>query len=91
MSNFLHRSVEQRTQADRVQDYPYAPSFTQAGLLGAVKASTLFTDAEKTAIFSGNAKNLFGDKIKCTFLLFMLFLFSLLKPHRLFKKYLSLA
>ncbi|EDR03315.1 uncharacterized protein LACBIDRAFT_295281 [Laccaria bicolor S238N-H82] len=45
-------------------DYPYAPSFTQPGSLAAVKASTLFTDAEKTAIFSGNAQNLFGNKIK---------------------------
>ncbi|KAJ2933700.1 hypothetical protein H1R20_g3361, partial [Candolleomyces eurysporus] len=44
-------------------DFPYAPIFTQAGSLAAVKASTLFTAAEKTAIFKGNAANLFGSKL----------------------------
>ncbi|KAH6902444.1 hypothetical protein BKA70DRAFT_1229091 [Coprinopsis sp. MPI-PUGE-AT-0042] len=45
-------------------DLPYAPSFTQAGSLAAVKASTLFTAQEKTAIFRTNAQTLFGNKIQ---------------------------
>ncbi|KAJ2919817.1 hypothetical protein MD484_g579, partial [Candolleomyces efflorescens] len=44
-------------------DFPYAPIFTQAGSLAAVKASTLFSAAEKTAIFKTNAQNLFGNKL----------------------------
>ena len=46
-----------------IQDFPYAPIFTQAGSLAAVKASTLFSAAEKTAIFKTNAQNLFGNKL----------------------------
>ncbi|TFK36383.1 hypothetical protein BDQ12DRAFT_686809 [Crucibulum laeve] len=45
-------------------DYPYAPAFTQAGSLNAVKNSALFTAVEKTAIFRSNAVTLFGNKIK---------------------------
>ncbi|KAF9014208.1 hypothetical protein BDQ17DRAFT_1342277 [Cyathus striatus] len=45
-------------------DYPYAPSYTQPGSLAAVKASTLFTSDEKSAIFRSNAVTLFGSKIK---------------------------
>ncbi|KAH6912814.1 hypothetical protein BKA70DRAFT_1265086 [Coprinopsis sp. MPI-PUGE-AT-0042] len=45
-------------------DLPYAPSFTQAGSLAAVKSSLLFTLAEKTGIFRSNAQRLFGNKIR---------------------------
>ncbi|KAG6888369.1 hypothetical protein C0992_008671 [Termitomyces sp. T32_za158] len=46
-------------------DSPYAPSFTQAASLAAVKGSTLFTDDQKTALFTANPKALFGSKISC--------------------------
>ncbi|KAG5736056.1 2-amino-3-carboxymuconate-6-semialdehyde decarboxylase [Termitomyces sp. T112] len=44
-------------------DYPYAPSFTQAASLAAVKSSTLITDDQKTALFTTNPQALFGSKI----------------------------
>ncbi|KJA26744.1 hypothetical protein HYPSUDRAFT_35893 [Hypholoma sublateritium FD-334 SS-4] len=44
-------------------DFPYAPLAPQAGSLAAVKASPLFTADEKTAIFSGNVRTLFGSII----------------------------
>ncbi|KAF5336606.1 hypothetical protein D9611_006457 [Ephemerocybe angulata] len=44
-------------------DFPYAPIFTQAGSLAAVKNSPLFTDTEKTAIFKTNAQNLFQNQL----------------------------
>lgn len=48
-----------------LKDFPYAPSFTQAASLAAVKGSTLFTSAEKAALFQSNAESLFGNKINC--------------------------
>jgi len=44
-------------------DYPYAPLFTQAGSLAAIQNCPLLTAADKTAIFSSNAVNLFGSKL----------------------------
>ncbi|KAF5369173.1 hypothetical protein D9615_009958 [Tricholomella constricta] len=44
-------------------DFPYAPSFTQAGSLAAVQNSPLLTAAEKTALFTTNPRTLFGSKI----------------------------
>ncbi|KAF8646953.1 hypothetical protein AX16_007044 [Volvariella volvacea WC 439] len=44
-------------------DFPYAPSFTQAGSLAAVQNSPLLTSAEKSALFSSNPQNLFAGKI----------------------------
>ncbi|KAF9462714.1 hypothetical protein BDZ94DRAFT_703929 [Collybia nuda] len=44
-------------------DFPYAPSFTQAASLAAVKASSLLSAAERTALFTTNPKALFGNKI----------------------------
>ncbi|KAG6833103.1 hypothetical protein H0H87_011514, partial [Tephrocybe sp. NHM501043] len=44
-------------------DYPYAPSFTQAGSLAAVLASTVVTAEQKTLLFTTNPTNLFGSKI----------------------------
>ena len=42
-----------------LQDFPYAPSFTQPGSLAAVISSALLTDAERTALFTTNAVNAF--------------------------------
>ncbi|KAG6865411.1 hypothetical protein C0991_002905 [Blastosporella zonata] len=42
-------------------DFPYAPSYTQAGSLGAVQASTAITAAQKTMLFTTNPQNLFGS------------------------------
>lgn len=49
-----------------LQDFPYAPSFTQVGSLAAVQESPLLTDAEKIALFTTNPETLFGSKINCT-------------------------
>ncbi|KAG5634011.1 hypothetical protein H0H81_003895 [Sphagnurus paluster] len=48
-------------------DFPYAPSFTQAGSLAAVQNTPLLTASEKTAVFTTNAKNLFDSKIRCKY------------------------
>lgn len=44
-------------------DFPYAPIFTQAASLAAVKNSPLLSAAEKQAVFVDNAKRLFDGKI----------------------------
>jgi len=44
-------------------DFPYAPIFTQTGSLAAIQNSPLLTAAEKLALFTTNAKNLFGSKL----------------------------
>jgi predicted TIM-barrel fold metal-dependent hydrolase len=44
-------------------DFPYAPAFTQGPSLDAILASTLLTEAEKIALFTTNAHNLFAGII----------------------------
>jgi predicted TIM-barrel fold metal-dependent hydrolase len=44
-------------------DYPYAPIFTYGPSLAAVQNSNFVTDAQKTALFTSNAQNLFGNRL----------------------------
>ncbi|KAG6814703.1 hypothetical protein H0H93_012550 [Arthromyces matolae] len=44
-------------------DFPYVPSFTQAGSLEAIEDSTAITAEDRILLFTTNSKNLFGSKI----------------------------
>ncbi|KAL6708135.1 hypothetical protein ACN47E_003319 [Coniothyrium glycines] len=44
-------------------DYPYAPIFTYAGSLEAVKTSRFVDDEGREGLFRGNAVRLFGEKL----------------------------
>ncbi|KAF5371793.1 hypothetical protein D9758_003524 [Tetrapyrgos nigripes] len=44
-----------------MKDFPYAPSFTQAGSLAAIQGSDLLSGDDKTKLFTTNAEGLFGE------------------------------
>lgn len=42
-------------------DYPYAPSYTYAGSIGAIVNATFLTTGDKQRIFTTNAEKLFDE------------------------------
>jgi hypothetical protein len=80
LSFYLGRYVSSPTlifdiEPNYPQDFPYAPLFTQTGSLAAIQSSSLLTAAEKVALFTTNAKNLFGSKLHCTYFPMCLMIF----------------
>jgi hypothetical protein len=62
-STFSRRN-DLRSHPSFFQDFPYAPLFTQAASLAAIKGSSLLSAVEQTALFVTNPKALFAGKIK---------------------------
>lgn len=45
------------------QDYPYSPSYTYAGSIGAITDATFITAEQKQGLFRSNTEALFGGQL----------------------------